>query len=103
MDYTRPAQDQYSERTCVTIIAPQGAGGGPNDNVKNVAEALIIRGLAAPIKHKATDDFRSQHIDQLMRAEGIARDEGRGFHSKKGNENATLKVAELSTVSCHSP
>ncbi|KAI6658077.1 nuclease domain-containing protein 1-like [Oopsacas minuta] len=97
VDYTRPPQDQYSERICVTIIAPQGAGGGTNDNVKNVAEALIIRGLGLAIRHKGGDDLRSQHLDALMRAEGIAKDEGRGLHAKKMPDNAILKVAELST------
>ena len=99
VDYIRPPQDQYSERTCVTLMALQGAGGGTNENVKNVAEALIVRGLGQPIRHKATDDMRSPHLDSMIRAEEIAKAEGRCMHAKKQPDNATIKVAELSTVS----
>ena len=99
VDYTRPPQDQYSERTCVTITASQGPGGGTNENVKNVSEALIVRGLGLAIRHKGGDDLRSQHLDALLRAEQIAKDDGRCIHAKKMPDNATLKVAELSTVS----
>ena len=99
MDYTRPPQDQYTERTCVTLMALQGAGGGTNENVKNVSEALIVRGLGQAMRHKATDDMRSPHLDALIRAEDIARGDSRGIHAKKLPDNATLKVSELSTVS----
>ncbi|CAF1092925.1 unnamed protein product [Adineta ricciae] len=58
-DYIQPANNEYSERFRCTVYI---------DNV-NIAESLILRGLAKAIRHQQDDKKRSSHYDELLIAE----------------------------------
>lgn len=84
VDYLKPAQDNFPERTCCTVTR-EGV---------NIAEALISKGLAYCLRHKQDDDQRSSQYDDLLGAEARAIRNGKGVHSKK--EHTTHRVADIS-------
>ena len=63
----------------------------------NIAEALISKGLATVIRHRADDDQRSSVYDELLSAEARAVKNSKGLHSKK--EYPLHRVADISGVS----
>ncbi|KAG0353570.1 hypothetical protein BG005_007157 [Podila minutissima] len=86
IDYVKPPSDQFPETTeCGTVKVGE----------VNVAEQLVLRGLADVIKSR---EDRSQFYDQLLVAETKAKTDGKGKHSTKeapkykfsdASENAT--------------
>ena len=86
IDYIKPANDGYPERTCATVTI-----GGIN-----VAEALISKGLATALRHRQDDDQRSSQYDDLLAAENRAAKNGKGLHNKK--EPPMHRVADISGV-----
>ncbi|XP_075230128.1 staphylococcal nuclease domain-containing protein 1 [Lycorma delicatula] len=73
VDYIQPAKDQFPKKTCCTVTI---AG-------VNVAEAMVLKGLATVVKHRSDDDQRSSHYDSLASAEAKAIKNQKGLHSKK--------------------
>ncbi|KAI9442378.1 transcription factor [Lactarius indigo] len=65
---------EYEERESATIRFG-------NQNVSNIAEQLIEKGLASVVRHRRDDEDRSPDYDKLMAAEQTF--EGRGIHSGK--------------------
>lgn len=51
--------------------------------LRNIAEALVSRGLAKVIKHKQSDDQRSSYYNLLQVAESKAEKSQHGLHAKK--------------------
>jgi len=84
IDYIKPANDGYPERTCATLTISD----------INVAEALISKGLATTLRHRQDDDLRSSCYDDLLAAENRAAKNGKGLHSKK--EPPAHRIADLS-------
>lgn len=50
---------------------------------RNIAEALVSKGLARVIRYRQNDDQRSSHYDMLQIAETKAEKSGHGLHAKK--------------------
>ncbi|KAI8078174.1 uncharacterized protein B0P05DRAFT_604058 [Gilbertella persicaria] len=73
IDYHKPAQDGFEAKDCATVTVGS----------QNVAEQLIVRGLATVIRHRKDDDDRSRCYDQLLVAEKKAQEEQKGVHSPK--------------------
>lgn len=84
VDYLKPAQDSFPERTCCTV----------NREAINISEALISKGLATCLRHRQDDDQRSSLYDDLLAAEARAVKNNKGVHSKK--ESPIHKVSDLS-------
>ncbi|KAI9533565.1 nuclease domain-containing protein [Dissostichus eleginoides] len=61
---------------------------------RNIAEALVSKGLATCIRYRQDDDQRSSHYDELLAAEARAIKNGKGLHSKK--EAPIHRVADIS-------
>lgn len=77
VDYKRPASTEpdgrtYPERLCATVTY-QGV---------NIAEALVSRGIAVPIKHRHDDNNKSSKYDDLRDAESKALKAGKGIYAK---------------------
>ncbi|ODQ63675.1 hypothetical protein NADFUDRAFT_13590, partial [Nadsonia fulvescens var. elongata DSM 6958] len=70
----RPATDHFEQRSIVTLT---------NANDFNVAALLVDQGLATVIRHRATDEDRSDIWDLLLEKESYAIKGHRGVHSKK--------------------
>ncbi|RZC36999.1 TUDOR and/or SNase domain containing protein [Asbolus verrucosus] len=73
IDYIQEARDGYPEKVCATVTI-----GG-----KNVAEALVSKGLASVVKYRPDDDQRSSRYDELLTAESKAMKSQVGIHNKK--------------------
>ncbi|XP_065911934.1 staphylococcal nuclease domain-containing protein 1-like [Dysidea avara] len=84
VDYIRPANDDFSERMYCSI----------NREGINIAEALISKGLATVVRHRADDDQRSSQYDELLSAEARAIKNSKGLHSRK--EYPLHRVADIS-------
>lgn len=84
IDYHKPAQDGFEARDCATVIASN----------HNIAEQLIVRGLATAIRHRKDDDNRSHCYDQLLLAEKKAEEEKKGVHSPK--ELPVVRIVDAS-------
>lgn len=110
VDYKRPASNaddpenstgkSYPERLCATVTY-QGLNHPTHFNLQinqyfqhfklkinptflgqNIAEALVAKGIAVPIKHRHDDDNRSSQYDDLREAEKNAMKALKGIHSK---------------------
>ena len=64
---------------------------------RNVAEALVSKGLATVVRYRQGDDQRSSCYDDLLKAEDRAEKKAVGMHSKK--ESPMIRVADISGVS----
>jgi len=88
IDYKREAHtDQgrhYGERLCATVTY-QG---------QNIAEALVAKGYAVPIRHRHDDDNRSSAYDELRKAEDKAIKEQKGIRAKTLPD--PMRVADVS-------
>ncbi|KAG2231435.1 hypothetical protein BDF21DRAFT_455425 [Thamnidium elegans] len=84
IDYHKPAQDGFEARDCATVIVSN----------HNIAEQLIVRGLATAIRHRKDDDNRSHCYDQLLIAEKKAEEDKRGIHSPK--EQPVVRIVDAS-------
>jgi len=88
IDYIRPRSEEngqvYPERTCCTVRF-QG---------QNVAEGLVAKGYAMPIRHRHDDNNRSSEYDALRDAESKAEKAGKGCFSKSVPE--PMKVSDVS-------
>lgn len=73
IDYIKPAEGEYEARENVTVMK----------NNKNIAEALVLKGLASVIKHRRDDNNRSSYYDSLLLAEESAKALELGIHSTK--------------------
>ncbi|KAJ8938451.1 hypothetical protein NQ314_011487 [Rhamnusium bicolor] len=62
-------------------------------NCRNIAEALVSKGLAMVVKYRPDDDQRSSRYDDLLTAENKAIKSQLGVHSKK--DNPGLRVTEI--------
>ena len=67
---------------------------------RNVAEAVVSKGLATVVRYKQDDDQRSSRYDELLAAEMKAEKSNKGVHDKK--EAPTHRVADLAGVSTRS-
>ncbi|XP_028130612.1 staphylococcal nuclease domain-containing protein 1 [Diabrotica virgifera virgifera] len=83
VDYIQEARDGFPEKVCATVTV-----GG-----KNVAEALVSKGLATVVKYRQDDDQRSCRYDELLTAETKANKSQVGVHSKK--DAPPLRVTEI--------
>ncbi|KAJ8948775.1 hypothetical protein NQ317_010354 [Molorchus minor] len=83
VDYIQEARDNYPEKICATVTI----------NGKNVAEALVSKGLATVVRYRQDDDQRSSRYDDLLTAENKAIKSQLGVHSKK--DNPGLRVTEI--------
>jgi staphylococcal nuclease domain-containing protein 1 len=83
VDYVRPANEQGPERVCATVFCEE----------RNVAEALVGKGLATVIRHRADDEQRSSKYDDLLVAEARASSSRNGVHAA---EVPILRVCDLS-------
>ncbi|KAK3258937.1 hypothetical protein CYMTET_32042 [Cymbomonas tetramitiformis] len=54
----------------------------PGEPGANVAEMVVVRGLASVVRHRGEDD-RSMHYDALLEAESRAQKQKKGMHSSK--------------------
>ncbi|XP_066257957.1 staphylococcal nuclease domain-containing protein 1 isoform X2 [Euwallacea similis] len=86
VDYIQEARESLPEKTCATITL----------NGKNVAEALVSKGLATVVRYRQDDDQRSCRYDELLKAETKAEKSQLGVHSKK--EGASLRVTEIDSA-----
>ncbi|GAB6033374.1 hypothetical protein CHUAL_013139 [Chamberlinius hualienensis] len=84
VDYIQPPSNGFPERTCCTVTMGQ----------INVAEALVLKGLATIVRYRQDDDQRSSRYDDLLAAESKAIKSGKGMHSKQ--EIPIHRVADLS-------
>ena len=75
VDYVKPAQDGFPERTCATIMKEKTC-----EPVfvylcaflregSDAAEKLLMAGLVRVFRHKQDDEQRSRNYDQLVAAE----------------------------------
>ncbi|KAL1502357.1 hypothetical protein ABEB36_007507 [Hypothenemus hampei] len=83
IDYTQEARDNFPEKVCATITS----------NGKNVAEALVSKGLATVVRYRQDDDQRSSRYDDLLKAEAKAEKSQLGIHSKK--DGGPMRVTEM--------
>ncbi|XP_060519354.1 staphylococcal nuclease domain-containing protein 1 [Cylas formicarius] len=83
VDYIQGARDGFPEKVCATVLS----------NSKNVAEALVSKGLATVVRYRQDDDQRSCRYDELVKAESKAEKSQLGLHSKK--DSAPLRVTEI--------
>ncbi|KAL2918318.1 hypothetical protein HK105_202245 [Polyrhizophydium stewartii] len=74
-EFTKPAESEFGERECVTIVLPAGG--------VDIGEALVSRGLANVVRHRKDDHNRSSAYDQLILAEERAQKASKGVHSTK--------------------
>ncbi|KAJ3146034.1 hypothetical protein HDU89_006764 [Geranomyces variabilis] len=74
IEYIKPAEGGFDERECATVTF------GAN---KNLAETLVLRGLASVIRHRGDDGNRSSAYDQLLQAHDKAQAAQKGIHSPK--------------------
>lgn len=88
IDYIRPRSEEngqvYPERTCCTVRF-QG---------QNVAEGLVAKGYAMPIRHRHDDNNRASEYDALRDAESKAEKSGKGCFAK--NVPEPMKVSDVS-------
>ena len=86
IDYVKPAEGRYPEKTCVTCT---------HGNV-NIGEALIRKGLSTALRHRNDDDSRSSKYDDLLSAEVEASGANRGLHIvNTGAKPSGAKVQEI--------
>lgn len=71
VDYIKPAEGEFEERICVTIIKGE----------QNMGESLVSRGLALVMRHRRDDDARSPAYAGLLEAEERAKVAGKNLHS----------------------
>lgn len=83
VDYVQPKTDTFAEKTCATVKL----------NGVNIAEQLVMRGLATVVKHRADDEKKSSDYDLLLDAEIKAEKGKKGIHGKEGQSK---KVVDLS-------
>ncbi|KAG1881425.1 hypothetical protein C8R48DRAFT_680950 [Suillus tomentosus] len=81
VDFIRPRDGEYEERECATVRY--------GNQISNVAEQLVEKGLASVVRHRRDDEDRSSDYDKLMAAEQVAVAETRGIHS--GKEQPAVK------------
>ncbi|XP_066153595.1 staphylococcal nuclease domain-containing protein 1 [Euwallacea fornicatus] len=86
VDYIQEARESLPEKTCATVTV----------NGKNVAEALVSKGLATVVRYRQDDDQRSCRYDELLKAETKAEKSQLGVHSKK--EGTLLRVTEIDSA-----
>lgn len=88
IDYIRPRSEEngqvYPERTCCTVRF-QG---------QNIAEGLVAKGYAMPIRHRHDDNNRASEYDALRDAESKAEKAGKGCFAKSVPE--PIKVSDVS-------
>ncbi|PWN30144.1 hypothetical protein BDZ90DRAFT_247733 [Jaminaea rosea] len=80
IDYIKPAEAGFDERTYATVRTTTGA---KETKGANVGELLIQRGLATVVRHRRDDEDRSPFFDDLLAAEATAASEAKGIHSGK--------------------
>ncbi|XP_056643670.1 staphylococcal nuclease domain-containing protein 1 [Diorhabda sublineata] len=83
IDYVQEAREGFPEKVCATVTI-----GG-----KNVAEALVSKGLATVVRYRQDDDQRSCRYDELLTAEAKASKSQVGLHGKK--DAPPLRVIEI--------
>lgn len=84
VDYIQSKTENLEERVMATVSLGD----------MNVAEALVLKGLATVIRYRASDENRSLLYDSLLAAESTAQKKAVGVHSKK--EPPTHKISDLS-------
>eukprot|EP00127_Corallochytrium_limacisporum_P002733 Clim_evm42s136 gene=Clim_evmTU42s136 len=83
IDYIKPANEGYPEKVCATV----------KQGTLNVAEALIARGVASPVRHRKDDIERSSCYDDLLAAEHRAQEQKKGIYSNK--DPGVLRINDL--------
>eukprot|EP00124_Ichthyophonus_hoferi_P001257 Ihof_evm5s61 gene=Ihof_evmTU5s61 len=72
VDFVKPANEGFPERTCVTVM----------DGTVNIGEALVSKGFCTVVRYRADDDQRSSHFDELLAAEQRAIAGNKGLHKQ---------------------
>jgi len=83
IDYIKPSEGKFPEKTCVTIIAGS----------TNVAEGLISRGLATCLTH---DFQRASQYDAMLQAEFRAKSQKKGVHGPNVADHV-VRVGEVTS------
>ncbi|CAO1620054.1 unnamed protein product [Sympodiomycopsis kandeliae] len=99
VDYIKPAESNFDERTYATVRTTTGA---KESKGGNVGELLIQRGLATVVRHRRDDEDRSPFFDDLLAAEANAATEHKGFHSGKDAPVPRFVEASESAGKAHS-
>lgn len=86
VDYIQPKNENYPEKTCCTVLY--------GDN-QNIAEQLVLNGLATVIKYRQDCDQRASDYDAYLAAEQKAQKNAKGLHSTK-SEAGIVRIADLS-------
>lgn len=86
VDYLQPKTDNFPEKTCCTVT----------QDGQNIAEQLIVRGLATVVKHRQDDDQRASDYEAFLAAEHKAQKSGKGLYSTK-SDAGLVRIADLST------
>ena len=84
IDYTKPAEGNYEAKDCATVTLGD----------TNIAEGLVVRGLAFVIRHRKDDEDRSPHWDKLIIAEKKAQESQKGVYSTK--DPPVLRISDAS-------
>ncbi|CAO1630889.1 unnamed protein product [Parajaminaea phylloscopi] len=99
VDYIKPADAGFDERTYATIRTTTGA---KETKGGNVGELLIQRGLATVVRHRRDDEDRSPFFDDLLAAEAAAASEAKGLHSGKASAAPNFVEASENAGRAHS-
>lgn len=99
VDYIKPAEAGFEERTYATVRTTTGA---KETKGANVGELLIQRGFATVVRHRRDDEDRSPFFDDLLAAESTAATDGKGLHSGKAASVPNFVEASENAGRAHS-
>lgn len=86
VDYVQPKNENFPEKTCSTVLTGDG---------QNIAEQLVLNGLATVVKYRQDDDQRASDYDSYLAAEQKAQKNNKGLHSNK-TDAGMVRIADLS-------
>ena len=88
VDYIQPKVDNtYPEKVCASVFLVE--------NNINIAEALLLKGLATTVRYKPDDEARSSCYDALRDAEAKATAKKWGIHGNP--EKGIVRIVDLSS------
>lgn len=85
VDYVQPKSETFPEKICCTVTYDQ----------HNIAEQLILQGLATVVKYRQDDNQRASDYDSYLSAEQKAQNNGKGMHTNKSGAGL-VRIADLS-------
>nr|SZF06522.1 staphylococcal nuclease domain-containing protein 1-like [Psoroptes ovis] len=86
IDYVQPKTENFPEKVCCTVTTGDG---------QNIAEQLVLNGLATVVKYRQDDDQRALDYDSYLAAEQKAQKANKGLHSNKADAGM-VRIADLS-------